>query len=149
KADLGVPHYRQWPLAEGMLNDLILYPLFRALWGQRIRFPAASDFGLSPGLPAALLDEDVCETARASFGVPTCLASYLAVTSWRVAQSALGKKINHLPSFMSQRQHQRWLGQAENQFRARFHDALTVIFSLAHKYQAWWKGVNDIRSLPT
>jgi glucosylglycerate synthase len=151
KADLVMPRYRQWPLAEGMLNDLILYPLFRALWGQSIRYPAASDFALCPQLATALLDEDIWETAAAMFGLPTWLASYSAVNDWRVAQSALGKKTDYLPqtSALSQRQQQRWANRVETQFKARFHDTLTVMFSLAHKYQTCWKTVGDIRSLPT
>jgi hypothetical protein len=145
KVDLVIPRYRQWSLAEGLLNDLILYPLFRALWGQSIRYPAAFDFALSPQLATALLDEDVWETAVATFGLPTWLASYGVVGKWRIAQSALGKKVDYSPQHPA-RKH---LSKAEIRFKTRFHDALTVLFSSAYKYQDSWKSVSGIHSLPT
>jgi len=45
-ADLVVPHYTLPPHA-GLINSAILYPLTRALFGTRTRFPLAIDLGLS------------------------------------------------------------------------------------------------------
>jgi len=44
--DLAVPRYDLTPLA-GLVNSAILYPLSRALFASRIRFPLAIDLGLS------------------------------------------------------------------------------------------------------
>jgi hypothetical protein len=44
--DLAVPHYTQPPRA-GLVNSAILYPLSRALFGSRARFPLALDLALS------------------------------------------------------------------------------------------------------
>lgn len=45
-ADLSVPHY-QLPAHAGLLNSAILYPLTRALFASRVRFPLAIDMGIS------------------------------------------------------------------------------------------------------
>jgi hypothetical protein len=44
--DLAVPFY-QLPPHAGLVNSAILYPLTRALFAQRVRFPLAIDLGLS------------------------------------------------------------------------------------------------------
>lgn len=46
-ADLVVPHY-ELPTRSGLVNSAILYPLCRALFAARARFPLAVDLGLSP-----------------------------------------------------------------------------------------------------
>ncbi len=51
--DLAVPRYVLPPHA-GMINSAILYPLTRALFATRVRFPAAIDLGLSPRMPQQL-----------------------------------------------------------------------------------------------
>jgi hypothetical protein len=45
-ADLAVPHY-DLPARAGLINSAILYPLTRALFSSRVRFPLAIDLGLS------------------------------------------------------------------------------------------------------
>ena len=44
--DLAVPRYRLGP-RDGLVNSAILYPVTRALYGTRTRFPLAIDLGLS------------------------------------------------------------------------------------------------------
>lgn len=44
--DLAVPHYTL-PANAGLVNSAILYPLSRALFGSRVRFPLAIDLGVS------------------------------------------------------------------------------------------------------
>lgn len=51
--DLAVPCYDLHPRA-GLVNSAILYPLTRALFGTRIRFPLAIDLGLSPRMAERL-----------------------------------------------------------------------------------------------
>ena len=47
KSDLAVPHYLLPPNA-GLVNSAILYPLTRALFASRVRFPLSIDMALSP-----------------------------------------------------------------------------------------------------
>jgi len=51
--DLAMPRYTLPPHA-GMINSAILYPLTRALFAQRVRFPLAIDLGLSPRMAERL-----------------------------------------------------------------------------------------------
>jgi hypothetical protein len=51
--DLAVPFYHLPPHA-GLVNSAILYPLTRALFAQRVRFPLAVDLGLSVRMAARL-----------------------------------------------------------------------------------------------
>ncbi len=44
--DLAIPRYRLGP-RDGLVNSAILYPVTRALYGARTRYPLAIDFGLS------------------------------------------------------------------------------------------------------
>lgn len=84
--DLAMPRYTLPPHA-GMINSAILYPLTRALFAQRVRFPLAIDLGLSPRMaqrlaaaaqrfpqpeaPDALL-WSVDEAAVAGFAIDEC-----------------------------------------------------------------------------
>lgn len=51
--DLATPRYALAPNA-GMINSAILYPLTRALFASRVRFPLAVDLGLSPRMAQRL-----------------------------------------------------------------------------------------------
>ncbi len=53
EADLVMASYTQGPF-DSLLNQSILAPLARALYGRRVRFPLAPDFALSPRLAARL-----------------------------------------------------------------------------------------------
>ncbi len=141
KADLVLPRYRHWPTAAGMMSDLLTYPLVRALWGYSIRRPAATDFALSPTLATTLLDEDVWGTAVAQHGLSPWLASYSTVNHWRVAQSALGSKVCTDIATHSQ--------DKTSPFYTQFQDIVTVLFSLAYKYQQRWQALQTVQSLPT
>ena len=52
-ADLALPRYALPPHA-GLINSAILYPLTRALFATRVRFPLAIDLGLSPRMAERL-----------------------------------------------------------------------------------------------
>ncbi len=151
KADLVMPRY-QWSLPEGALSDLIAYPLFRALWGQSLRHPAAPEFGLSAQMAAALLDEDIWETEVAGFGLPPWLATYAVLGNWRVAQSALGYKQTTPPKLAKSQTG--WdkmprLEAGDAQFMARFHNVVSVLLRMADTYQDDWLVVSQFQSLPT
>lgn len=150
KSDLVTSRYR-WPLPAGGLSDLIVYPLFRALWGRSVRHPAASDFALSPQLAAAVLDEDVWETQVATFGLPPWLTTYAVLGPWRVAQSALGEKqLFHPPAHphpgRAERKAARW--QAA-QWQAQFQTVVSVMLRLIYDYRQHWAKVDSFDSLAT
>jgi hypothetical protein len=151
KADLVMPRYRQWSWPDATLSDLIVYPLFRALWGQSLRHPAAPDFALSPQLATALLDEDIWGTAVASFGLSPWLATYSTLGHWRTAQSALGEKRSDsaLSVFNFGLEQKRPAKKIEQEFEARFQDVLNVMLSTVFRYRNCWQDIGSFRSLPT
>lgn len=147
KADLVVARYR-WALPQGALSDLLVYPLFRALWGKNIRHPAAPDMALSPALALALLDEDIWETEVAAYGLPPWLSTYAALGPWRVAQSALGEKQNLLMSGPS-RSAKSDARRADIYFKSQFHNITSAMLRLVYEYRAHWEKVNQVDSVST
>jgi glucosylglycerate synthase len=51
--DLAVPHY-SLPSHAGLINSAILYPLTRAVFASRVRFPLSIDLGMSPRMAERL-----------------------------------------------------------------------------------------------
>jgi hypothetical protein len=153
RADLVLPRYQWSSLAPGsVLSDLIIYPLFRALWGQSVRHPAAPDFALSPQLATALLDKDIWQTEVAAFGLPPWLTTYAVLGQWQVAQSALGEKRTSFdlplkaPHTPVEKRQTRWLSR---QFKIQFQNVVSVMLRLVYDNRNDWDQVNDFYSLST
>lgn len=72
RSDVCMPVYATGPL-EDLLNNSILSPLTRALYGRRIRFPIAPDFGVSARMLGALAEvaESSIPAARNALVWPT------------------------------------------------------------------------------
>ncbi len=150
KVDLVTSRYR-WALPHGALSDLIVYPLFRALWGRSVRHPAAPDFALSPRLATAVLDEDVWETEAATFGLPPWLTTYAILGPWRVAQSALGEKylfLDPAPALTSRAERRNAKAQAI-QWQAQFQTVVSAMLRLVYDYRQHWDNVTNFDSLST
>lgn len=145
KADLVIPRYRRWTSPDGAINDLLAYPLLRALWGQSVRYPTAPDFALSSRLATAVLDEDVWATAVAQQGLPSWLVSYGITGPWRVAQSAIGERqVTHFNPQPNGRGY-----NPAHLIETRFFDLVSVIFELINRHKTAWQTVDRIRSVPT
>jgi hypothetical protein len=150
KSDLVMARYR-WPLPYGSLSDLIVYPLFRALWGRSVRHPAAPDFALSPALAAAILDEDVWETEAATFGLPLWLSSYAVLGPWRAAQSALGEKqwVQTIDEAATSRARQRAAQQQATQWQAQFQTVVSALLRQVYDYRQHWANTTTFNSIST
>ena len=158
KADLVLPRY-QWSSlsAVATLSDLVVYPLFRALWGCSVRHPAAPDFALTPQLATAILDEDIWETEAATYGLTPWLTTYAVLRGWRVSQSALGQKRAATNGFEERmfektarnRTEQRRIEKHQVQFKTEFYDILSVMLRLVFEYRNQWKVVDNFYSLST
>jgi hypothetical protein len=147
KADLVVPRY-QWSMPGGGLSDLIVYPLFRALWGQSVRHPAAPDFALSPQLATTLLDEDIWQTEAAKWGLPPWLTTYAVLRPWRVAQSALGQKQTDLFQSPSSKKSAK-SKKAAAVFRAQFQNIITALLRQMYDNRTRWEQIDDFHSIST
>jgi hypothetical protein len=147
KADLVMPRY-YWPTPEGMLSDLIVYPLFRALWGRSVRHPAAPDFALSPALANVVLDQDIWETEVATWGLSPWLTTYAVLEDWRVAQSAVGEKQTPL-DFSPQVADRASAKKAEAQFTDQFQNIVSTLLRQLYNYEDRWADVEAFYSSST
>ena len=92
--DLVAPFYRRHPY-EGALTKGIVYPMFRALYGVRLRQPAAGEFACSSRLLDHFLDEDVWDRDGAQVGIDLWLASSAVSGDFRIGEAALGIRRHH------------------------------------------------------
>jgi glucosylglycerate synthase len=150
KADLVTSRYR-WPLPGGGLSDLIVYPLFRALWGQSVRHPAAPDFALSPALAAAVLDEDIWETEAATFGLPLWLSTHAILGPWRTAQSALGEKqlVQTPPHATTSQARRRIVQRHAAQWQVQFQTVVSALLRQVYDYRLQWANITTFNSVST
>jgi glycosyltransferase involved in cell wall biosynthesis len=90
--DLIVPSYRRHPF-EGALVHGAVYPMFRALYGVRLRSPLGSDFGCSPRLMEAVLSDPIWESESGQLGIDLWIAATAVSGGFRVAQAPFGPKL--------------------------------------------------------
>jgi hypothetical protein len=88
-ADFATPCYGRHPI-EGALTKGIVYPLLSALFGVRLRQPAASEFGCSGALAGQLLDEDFWDAEGAPFTVDLRLTDAVVAAEARITEVSLG-----------------------------------------------------------
>ncbi len=79
---------------DGTITNSIVYPLTRALYGQRVRQPIGGDFGLSGRLAAHYLTKPVWESDVARYGIDIWMTTTAICDGFKVAQSFLGAKIH-------------------------------------------------------
>ena len=79
---------------DGTITNNIVYPLTRALYGQRVRQPIGGDFGLSGRLASHLLAKPVWDTDVARFGIDIWMTTTAICDRFRVGQSYLGTKLH-------------------------------------------------------
>jgi hypothetical protein len=90
--DLAVPCYSLAPHA-GLVNSAILYPITRALFASRVRFPLAVDLGLSLRMAKCLSDAARRFTAANQGGTPLWPANEAAVAGFAVEQFDVGPRV--------------------------------------------------------
>lgn len=92
--DYVAPYYLRHKY-DGTITNSIVYPLTRALYGQRIRQPIGGDFGFSGRLAEHYLDKHVWESDVAQFGIDIWMTTEAIASGARVCQSFLGAKIHN------------------------------------------------------
>jgi glucosylglycerate synthase len=92
--DLVAPFYRRHPY-EGALTKGIVYPMFRALYGVRLRQPAAGEFACSSRLLDRFLEEDLWDRDGSQVGIDLWLASSAVSGDFRIGETALGVRHHH------------------------------------------------------
>lgn len=77
---------------EGAITKGIVYPMFRALYGVRLRQPAAAEFGCSGRSIAHFLGQDFWDADQAEAGIDLWLAVAAACGGLRIAEASLGTR---------------------------------------------------------
>jgi len=90
-ADLAVPRYDLGP-REGLVNSALLYPVSRAIFGGRPRFPLAIDLGLSLRMAARLATVAQKFTASGQNDALIWPVSEAAVASFSIAEVPVGAR---------------------------------------------------------
>jgi glycosyltransferase involved in cell wall biosynthesis len=72
---------------DGTITNNIVYPLTRALYGQRVRQPIGGEFGVSGRLASHYLTKPVWETDVARFGIDIWMTTTAICDRFRVEQS--------------------------------------------------------------
>ncbi len=93
EADYVAPLYSRHKF-DGTITNSIVYPVTRALYGQRVRQPIGGDFGFSGKIAARYLEKAVWETDVARFGVDIWMTTTALAEGYRVCQAYLGAKIH-------------------------------------------------------
>jgi hypothetical protein len=77
---------------EGALTKGLVYPTFRALYGARLRQPAASEFGCSGRLAAHCLDEDLWSDDQAAAAIDLRISVAAVCGGFRACEAMLGSR---------------------------------------------------------
>ena len=92
--DFIAPYYHRHAF-EGALTKGVVYPLVRALYGVRLRQPAAPEFACSRRLIDHFLAEDFWEREGAQVGIDLWLTTSAAAGDFRVGEATLGVRTHH------------------------------------------------------
>ncbi len=79
---------------DGTITNTIVYPMTRALYGQRVRQPIGGDFGFSGELAGRFLDHGQWDGPVARYGIDIFMTTTALAEQHRVAQAFLGAKIH-------------------------------------------------------
>jgi hypothetical protein len=79
---------------DGTITNSIVYPMTRALYGQRVRQPIGGDFGFSGRLASHYLAQPVWETNVARFGIDIWMTTTAICDGFSICQGFLGAKLH-------------------------------------------------------
>jgi hypothetical protein len=91
EADFISPYYTR-DRHEVTINDMIAYPLTRALYGRDVRQPLGGEVAMSPLAWRTFINQDVWETDVARFGIHIWMVTLAINSGWRLYQAPLGTK---------------------------------------------------------
>lgn len=87
--DYLAPVYQRHPFAGALIHGVV-YPMFRALYGARLRYPVAVDLACSSAFAEAVLPEPVWNTAPGQLAIDGWLSATAVSNGFRVAQAPHG-----------------------------------------------------------
>ncbi len=132
--DYVAPYYLRHKY-DGTITNSIVYPLTRALYGQRLRQPIGGDFGFSGRLASHYLSQDVWETDVARYGIDIWMTTTAICGGFRVCQSFLGAKIHDAKD-------------PGSDLSAMLTQVVGSVFRLMEAHMPTWRGVEGSRDVP-
>ena len=132
--DFVAPLYRRHKY-DGTITNSIVYPLTRALFGQRIRQPIGGDFGFSGALAREYLCHDVWSSDVARFGIDIWMTTTAITAGFRLCQSFLGAKIHDVKD-------------PGVDLSAMLMQVVSAVFSLMQQHEASWRPIIETRPVP-
>lgn len=89
--DFVTPFYQRHPAGAGLLNGLV-YPVSRALYGARLRSPAATEFGCSARLIDVVLPDPVWDADWGQRAIDLWLPTAAVAGGFRIGEVAAGPR---------------------------------------------------------
>ncbi|HDZ84899.1 MAG TPA: glycosyltransferase, partial [Nitrospirae bacterium] len=132
--DFVTPYYLRHKY-DGTITNSIVYPVTRALYGQRIRQPIGGDFGFSGKLAEFYLSKDVWESDVARFGIDIWMTTTAVANDFRVCQSFLGAKIHAAKD-------------PSSDLSAMLMQVVSALFMLMEEYPRRWQEVRSTDPVP-
>jgi hypothetical protein len=132
--DFVAPYYLRHKY-DGTITNSVIYPMTRALYGQRVRQPIGGDFGVSARLAGEYLAQPVWDTDVARYGIDIWMTTTALCGDFRICQAFLGAKI-HDPKDPSA------------DLSAMLAQVLGTLFRLMETHEAAWQGVQASRDVP-
>lgn len=133
--DFVAPLYQRHKF-DGTITNSIIYPLTRALYGQRIRQPIGGDFGFSGRLAQHYLNKNVWDTDVARFGIDIWMTTTAIGDGFKVCQSYLGAKLHDAKD-------------PSADLTAMFTQVVGSVFGLMEAHEKSWASINGSRDVPT
>ena len=132
--DFVAPLYRRHKY-DGTITNSIVYPLTRALYGQRVRQPIGGDFGFSGALARDYLRHDVWSSDVARFGIDIWMTTTAMTGGFRLCQSFLGAKIHDVKD-------------PGVDLSAMLMQVVSAVFSLMQQHASSWRSITESRAVP-
>lgn len=123
--DFVAPYYHRHKY-DGTITNSIVYPMTRALYGQRVRQPIGGDFGVSRALLKRYLARSDWETDVARYGIDIWMTTIALAERFRVCQSFLGAKLHDAKD-------------PGADLSAMLHQVVGSIFLLMHEFEDVWQ----------
>jgi hypothetical protein len=132
--DFVAPIYQRHKF-EGVLLSNLVYPMTRALYGQRVREPYAADFGFSGRLGSRFLNQQNWQLESERYDPRMGITVTALTEGYRVCQTFLGVR-----------------GRAERQSRDLVHamrQTIGILFSSLEPHFEIWSTTNGSQPVPT
>ncbi len=130
--DVVAPMYHRHPYSGAIVHGVV-YPLFRAIYGARLRYPIGADIGCSARFLESVLPDPIWDTDAAQIGIDVWMSATAVLGGFRVGQAQLGDRLEEragldLPTIVAQ--------------------VLGFCFSDMERRAALWQRIRGSRELP-